>query len=734
MKRKGNQTLLSFFKVTRGSSSTEPDKGKKESEKSAVASEQPPKKLKVEKVEKEEKVAIPPPKIIKSNDNDDEVDRIEDSSEEEEEKERFVVHRKAKEEVKKDVQVPPPQSQQEEKSTKDNYQWYWKSDANKWIPYNKAISDRIEEAFSKKEKKCNVDSQRYIDFNFFLQFRFDDTSKKRIVKREKASDVQDSAPPCEPGEPKWFWLGDNGVWNAFDDEVSKRLERAHRMKLPTCKVDEERFVNFKEMTQMRYDDNTKRRVVKRDTKPQSSPPQQIAHKPVVNIQSTVKHQASQQPVAQKPIVVLQSQIKHLTTPKKDNATSGTWKWSWFNDKDWVDFPEETSQRIEKAYKLKLPTCKVDEERFIDFKIEAQVRYDDKTKKRAIKRSEVIVNQATKPVNQDEPQKKEQGTASSQATKWFFCVDEALSEWAEYPDEISARLNRAVALKLPKATINGTTVVHFASMLQITKEGGNEKKALVCRKEIPQGAILVSLNGNTKKHQEVGNDNDSGDETEPDERLQNMRLDDDSGDETESDDVLKRMGDDNDSGDETEPDERLQNMKLDDDSGDETESDDELKRMGDESDETEPDDDDDAEHFANKKDSLNMSASMSYLNSLGFGGYDDDDDDEDDEEEQEKAPRKRGVISFNRGITDWKTITSWGESKGNGNESTMILRKMYSVSPELNKKVALWQGDMTKLQIDAIVNAAKTSLLGGGGSKNNIYFIIFIFIFISCFFK
>lgn len=36
---------------------------------------------------------------------------------------------------------------------------------------------------------------------------------------------------------------------------------------------------------------------------------------------------------------------------------------------------------------------------------------------------------------------------------------------------------------------------------------------------------------------------------------------------------------------------------------------------------------------------------------------------------------------------------------------------------LNEKVSLYQGDLTKLAVDVIVNAANSKLAGGGGGKN-----------------
>ena len=85
--------------------------------------------------------------------------------------------------------------------------------------------------------------------------------------------------------------------------------------------------------------------------------------------------------------------------------------------------------------------------------------------------------------------------------------------------------------------------------------------------------------------------------------------------------------------------------------------------------------------------------------------------------EEALQLKRAQYACGDSYVELKDIPTWSEwLKQNASQLDLSLFPP-KVKPNdaLNNIVSLWQGDITTLEIDAVVNAAKASLMGGGGS-------------------
>ncbi|GAM20617.1 hypothetical protein SAMD00019534_037920 [Acytostelium subglobosum LB1] len=275
---------------------------------------------------------------------------------------------------------------------------------------------------------------------------------------------------------RWYWAADSGrgtqdTLEEYDRTFSTAIEAAYQIYLKDntqrkIKVDKDRYIDFKSMSQRRYDDKTKQRTVERkeeltnlssggDAPSKSLPKRELKGKKALT--ASKKRPLSDSSSSDDS----DSSSSSSDSDSDDDSDNEDYfpMWSWAGDSGggpanggghqdvWIKYDLDFSKKLEDSFKKGDEEYKVDSQRFIDLKNMLQRRYDDNNKRRNVKREDA------KKVRPVKKKSVKQAKTSSTSTTSTTSTSSAASTAAPATNGASAALAIAQAIKCPSSWID-----------------------------------------------------------------------------------------------------------------------------------------------------------------------------------------------------------------------------------------------------------------------------------------
>ncbi|KYQ93165.1 hypothetical protein DLAC_05799 [Tieghemostelium lacteum] len=548
-----------------------------------------------------------------------------------------------------------------------------------------------------KKTNSNINQQAILieDDPSFGDIDFDDQAQPpqdidNLVST--SDDIGGSSKVSDELQWKWQWRTDNQSWVSYDIEMMYQIEDSYQQNRATFDVDRERYIQFSSMTQRRFDSKTKQRSVQRipmNSNTNNSSKPTAPTKPSTTNQSpfTVKPSTTSTSTTPKP--------SHYSTPPQPQApksfsTSTPTKkiqWIWKDTNEWKEYNSDISEQLEASYQNgnKPGKITVDDDRYIDMKDYYQKRFDNPTKVRPIKRVD----------NTSNNNNNNNSSNSSNSNKNVSPVLKSASPQQQQQQQQQPKQQSPVS---STSTSTSTSAIKKSNNDNSSSTGYVRWEWLSDRdwEPYPKEISDIIEEANSSGQKSIQIEVSKGEFRLIDLQASCQRRIDDHSKRRSIKRCIIAFEDPNKSKD-TKP------------------------KPSSSSDSNNNNNNSSKSTFGQSKPNSKFKEDDLFPDEMVV----DNSDLQDEEYSQlnSKDPKylekKRELYQCGKQYLVLQNVKIWNDVL-EANRSKITLTPKKKPSEELNKKISLFGGNITWLEIDAIVNAARTSLLGGGGIDGSIH--------------